>query len=717
MKKTKTVLVLKTSSITRKKIKLTYFKRHYFHGINLRLKTLVIISIIPTIFFFITGAVSMFFHGTFEEFDGVMMILAAKELYSGHGYGGWTSISWPPLYSVVVGLFLPFMDGFTAGKLISIVSGTLILLLIPIIVKELGITNPKHSLLIQSAVALNPLFFHYSIIVENHQLEALLIMGCIVLLLRIVNHSADLIEVLKIHGKSLIMTAWHVRVRDLWLLGIVMGLAGLTRYTSYVVLPVAFGVILYVIFAAKRVAFHQKDESLHVGRFFLFMMVLVFLPFVAVSLPWYVLNTMENGWFLANSSHLNIGFAVVEHFHRRWWWKTMASYPTLFDIVTRHPIAYLRNFVDNVLSLPWEFLYLMGWFLPLLLATTWHGIRMATTRRSFVVMLSILFLYTLGISQAFFLSELFIIHVIVLTMTSMSMMLKAFVGVFSPDVDEEAELKLRKGLYNSIWKASLFFCLYSMMTMLLVLQRDANFTYIVLLFVFVFFPSLIIGVLLHQQSTKPDFPYLNLQSSRFTILNRFRFLKRFFSPSLNHWFRILLFAMLILLPLGFSTGMTVIRLNDYLTRQDEDSGSLADYRQITAFLKHHDAHLSEKYIMAGHPAYAYYCNARFIKLPSYFEGSLEELVTYKGLDPKILNFAPKYPSHLENATIFVDYLIFNRHNAKYLPQFSFLLNPRADGVRLPPSFILIYLSDKAAVYQIIHDSHDFFQGQKSIIIG
>ncbi len=652
-----------------------------------------IYSFIPLLFLLITGIISLYFHDTFEEFDGIMLVLVGREIFAGKGYGGWTAISWPPLFSVIVGFLDLFIDGFTAGKIVSVLAGTLILLLIPVLARELGLEAPRGILLVQLAVALNPLFLILSIIVENHQLEALFLVASTILLIKMINHKHDITHQL---DHATFQDAWRQSpTREAWMLGITMALACLTRYTSYVLLPVTLLTLLAIAQTSSTVRHDWQRIARRIGK----LTLLVFTPFLIISLPWYVANTLENGWFLASSAHLNIGFAVIEHLHRRWWWKTMANYGSLLDIIKHHPVAYLANFIHNILSLPGEFIYLMGWFLPLTVLSFWHGLQSRKTKGPFIIILSILGLYTIGISQAFYLDELFIIHIILLTVISITIPLKLIASL--PDTTKYDEKSINKIVSNEVWLAHLFMIILLLLDIVIAPREGLKLDNNILLFLIVYFPIMMLITLAFRFSRyeQPKHDVRTMNSFLIKKKNRMQRMKKFssrFSPFSSSF----IFLLMLLLPLGYSMGSIVYRTTEYLEKQSEDNGSLANFQEVASFLKAYDPNLSEKYLMAGHPGYSYYSNAKFLKLPSYFEGTLEELVYYGGLNQKIIDFSPKYPSHPRKYPLIADYLIFNRHNTKFLPRFRFLLDPSSGKNDLPPSFTLIYRTEDVVIYQI-----------------
>lgn len=103
--------------------------------------------------------------------------------------------------------------------------------------------------------------------------------------------------------------------------------------------------------------------------------------------------------------------------------------------------------------------------------------------------------------------------------------------------------------------------------------------------------------------------------------------------------------------------------------------------------------------MSAHPSRAYYTNSWWLMAPTFYNGSLEDYVSYKNLDKKILSYAPKYPSNINLNSIKADYLIYDTALKNSVPQYSFLFDKNSDKV--PKNFKLIYYNPEVVVYKII----------------
>jgi 4-amino-4-deoxy-L-arabinose transferase-like glycosyltransferase len=151
-----------------------------------------------------------------------MQYFSGREILAGVGYISWTSHFWPPLFSFLIGIGSLVMPGFLAGKLISILSSSILLYIAYQLAVELTDRN-EVGLWTQVFVALSPIYFYESLQAHNHMLDALLFITGLWLFAR----------------SSREPKSWK-----LLLAGIVCGIAGLARFTSYIlfVLPV----ILYL---------------------------------------------------------------------------------------------------------------------------------------------------------------------------------------------------------------------------------------------------------------------------------------------------------------------------------------------------------------------------------------------------------------------------------------------------------------------------------------
>jgi len=324
-------------------------------------------TIIPLLFA-IAAVIVAYFHDTFEEWDGVMQLFAGREIFQGLGYQGWTSHFWPPLYSFLVGLLDLFIDGFWAAKIVSIISGSILLYVVYKFAVFLT-SNSKVGILSQAFLALNPLYFLSTIQAENHMLDSLFFVTGLFLLLRAVENRST---------------------RSFIIVGIIFALACLSRYTSYILLPLAL-IIVFLSFNLKN--------AIKMSLAFL-------LPFLVVSLPWYYVNMVNNGSPLFTWQYMNIGSAVVDSNHFRWWWLTQAKYNGIQDIIVSHPIPYLKNFLMNCIRSGVIILISAKVLAPAVFPALFDGfINMKS--KLFFPLIGGLFLFVVLVSQAFVFDQVF----------------------------------------------------------------------------------------------------------------------------------------------------------------------------------------------------------------------------------------------------------------------------------------------------------------------
>lgn len=170
--------------------------------------------------------------------------------------------------------------------------------------------------------------------------------------------------------------------------------------------------------------------------------------------------------------------------------------------------------------------------------------------------------------------------------------------------------------------------------------------------------------------------------------NRYRLIKRYRIDSI--------FIAILLAGALFITSRRIVT---YVSADSYDAGQLTDTVEISRLLREHDPELSTKYLMAAHPARAYYAGSYYLMAPLYYEGTLEGLVRYRDLGDRVKEYAPKYPLFADSSDLSVDYLVYDKALEAFLPQFSFLLEE--DPEELPNNFIPVYRSPEVAVYEIV----------------
>jgi len=347
--------------------------------LSLPKKALYSSMLIPIVYALLSGTVACHHH-LFTDWDGVMHYFSAMDIYQGNGYNGWASHFWPPLYPVLIGGLSLFMNGFTAAKLISVAAASLLLFIVHRFTYHLCHNNFA-ACLAQLLVAVNCTFILLSIQAENHMLDSLFYVSAILLLLQ---------QLEKGNNAGFI------------LVGIIVGLAGLSRYTSYSLLP-AFVITLFFFFPA-RLAFRYAW--------------CIVLGFALVSMPWWIINYMNNGSPFATWQYMNIGAGVLTDSRNKWWWwwSGIDDYQSVLDIMLGAPEAYASNFFTNVLySL--VFIIYRGKAIGMLCATAViimlfrNGMVQLRTKLFLPLLLS-LACFIILVSQAFVFGEVFLSWVV-----------------------------------------------------------------------------------------------------------------------------------------------------------------------------------------------------------------------------------------------------------------------------------------------------------------
>lgn len=524
-------------------------KKYIYRFSNLWI--LIIFAVVLFILFFL--------HDTFEEWDGVMQYFAGKEILSGSGYIGWTSHFWPPLYSLLLGIGSLFISGFAAAKLVSIVSGVLLLYVSYKFALELT-GQKKIGLLTQLFLILNPLYFKMSLYAENNMLDSLFFVSAILFLLRSIKEPTN---------------------RKLFVTGLLCGLAGLSRYTSYPLVPIA--VITLFLFLDFKKAF-RLCLAFGVG-------------FTIVSLPWWWYNTITNGLPFYTWQYMNIGAAVAPKY-TEWWWSLQSKFNNIIQIFSAMPLAYLKNFASNLFASSQLLIIYTGVLAPFTLPAIFDSF-ISLNLKQLVILWGLLISFVALVSQAFVFDKVFLSWYVILTVLSILFLLK----------------------------------------------------------------------------------FLALCQERYQILRKYRF-------------DILVIAVLLIAGLSITSYKAISFLRD-----QSNYGELADNNLVIKALKKYDPNINTKYLMSIHPASAYHTGAKYLMIPLFYEGELEGLVSYEGLSERVKTHAPKYPANVPNSNLKADYLIYDVSVQRFLPQFSYLLDPTSN--KIPQNFKVIYRSSQVVVYKIM----------------
>jgi hypothetical protein len=254
-------------------------------------------------------------HDLPEEFDGVLQTWAGSAVLEGRGYRGWASHFWPPLYTLLAGALEALWPRVLAVKLVSVVAAAWTVYQAQQI--ALLVTRSRSAeAFCAFSVACTPVFALGAIQAENHMLEsALLLTACRMVMVPERGDEA-------------------AQLRANIALGVVLGLAGLTRYTSYVALP-AFVATTLLDFARPRSSRIRSSLAIAAG-------------FAAVSAPWWIYNAALNGSPLHTWQYLNIGSRVHPAGKARWLWVDQAHFRSVGEILLAYPERYVLNVATNL---------------------------------------------------------------------------------------------------------------------------------------------------------------------------------------------------------------------------------------------------------------------------------------------------------------------------------------------------------------------------------
>lgn len=346
----------------------------------------------PIVFFGLGLYIIIFKHVLFEEWDGVANLFAGREIFQGKGFVGWSSHYYGPLYAVLLGFLNLFLEGFFAGKLLSLVSATILLIYIYnfsyFLTKSVTL-----SIFIQIFIASNSIFFISSIQVENNMLDSVLIVISFYYLIKAINLPCR---------KYLILT------------GIFVSLAFLTRQTSIIFAPIFF--LFFIIYFDNKKT--QKKK----------LILSFLLSFLIISSPWLILNTIKNGSPIASWQYLNLGKAISEE-GAKWLWSIQSEFNNIFDVI----IYYYPNIIPNFLNNLYDVFYNTLFIMPILgvvlcffyIPTFFHGL--IKYQKRFLIYFSAFVIYVSGISFFLVYEQLLLCWIIIFSMESI-IFLKDFVN-------------------------------------------------------------------------------------------------------------------------------------------------------------------------------------------------------------------------------------------------------------------------------------------------
>lgn len=218
--------------------------------------------ILPSVFLVYASVIALSFHDSLS-LDGYVNLVSGEILLKTLSHSGLASLTWPPLYSLLISLFSFEMGLHTGAKVVSLLSGAGLLVLLPYLSRSI-----EHGflpgVLVQVLLAVNPYFLRICLEAENHMLDAFLVTG------------AAVFAVQYFHGGSFVSL-------PIWFIFFTV-LACLTRYPSWV-LTIAF-----------MVTVTTKNQ----GWTRLKVPISVFGYVLAANSVWFVYNHLTTGYFISS---------------------------------------------------------------------------------------------------------------------------------------------------------------------------------------------------------------------------------------------------------------------------------------------------------------------------------------------------------------------------------------------------------------------------------
>lgn len=283
--------------------------------------------------YFCAGAIALTSHTVLSSFerDGTEMLFDAERIFNGQGYN---SDFWPFgfMASIAFVKWASGMDYFTSAKLITLLSGTGILMLTYFTARY--VFSEGIALLAVLILATNHFFFFHSFLVEMDMLYTFLFLLSIYFLVR---------------GNE-----W----RNFLLSGAVAGISYMVKYGAYAFFPVV--VLVALISAADRgIVDSLKKITVFIAAFFVF------------SSPWLVHNAVKNGSPFYSKHYVNVAWGInrPRPLTFEYWgeyFRLNEEYSSMKDVIADTE-KFIRNWLENIRGLPLNFyniLFVMGYFMP-----------------------------------------------------------------------------------------------------------------------------------------------------------------------------------------------------------------------------------------------------------------------------------------------------------------------------------------------------------------
>ena len=260
---------------------------------------IALVALVTNVYLYSKGYVN---HQTFGEWDGVMHYYAGSSIIKEGKYIGWASHYWPPLQPILLNIGNPFF----VGKAISSVSGFLVLLFSFLISMHYQ-NNKLNAFLTSLFIFSNFLFFQVFLLVENHAIETAFIFMSVFFILK---------------GEV------QCKQKYIFLAGIFIGLACMSRYTSF---SIVLSTLIYL--------WLTKEDK----KYFLFSYLI---GFFIICMPWFIQNLILNGSPIHTWQFINIAIGINGDDFTN----IVLEHDGLFSVFSSDPISFIINYLGNLLT-------------------------------------------------------------------------------------------------------------------------------------------------------------------------------------------------------------------------------------------------------------------------------------------------------------------------------------------------------------------------------
>lgn len=264
--------------------------------------------IITIIFFFAMFYVAFFHHTIWYEQDGMWYMYQGKEFFDGNSHNSQligAPIGAPIIYTILEDYF---GNPFEIQKSISLISGTLIVMISYFIVKN--IFGPKIALVSQILIAINPKLQFLSISALN-----------------------ELMPIALIISSFYFLTKNELRNSHFVFIGILLGLSFMLRYQS---IFIVLGILIFLLIRNKKIS----KNIIQAG--------ILILIFIFVSSPMLIFNYTTYGELIENDT--SFYFLALFQSQTPEWRETIQEMKEdgIISLVLYDPVIFVENYFYNL---------------------------------------------------------------------------------------------------------------------------------------------------------------------------------------------------------------------------------------------------------------------------------------------------------------------------------------------------------------------------------